>query len=166
MSEQGLMYRREVQEDGLVRTEAVSVQRLPEAIDVVGTPSSIAKADGDVSVTATGFVLIDGSVLEITLPTPMRVLFSVIAYGKAAANEDMRLTVFLNQFNVGGDGGLSITECEHCGCLNFVVITDELPTGLHRFDLRAKVSGGTGTIYASLAKVPLTMGAVCLKGTV
>ncbi len=67
--------------------------------------------------------------------------------------------------NVAGAGGLSVIEGLTRAGLNMSGITGLLNPGTHTFSLAAKVSMGSGTVFASLASTPLAMTLVVVEGT-
>lgn len=125
----------------------------------------VLKTNGDVAVTATSFTEIAGTVKSIVLVGPARVQIMVNAYGMPPVGGDIRLTIFRNGVNVAGSGGISVAEVAAKGCLNMIGITGLIPAGTHTFSIAAKVSTGTGTIYASLASIPLAMTLSIVEGT-
>lgn len=131
----------------------------------IGKIKQVVKTNGDVVVTATSFTEIAGTSKSIVLVGPARVQVMVHAYGMPPAGGDIRLTIFRNGVNVAGSGGLSVAEAAAKGCLNMTGITGLLPAGTHAFSIAAKVSTGAGTIYASLASIPLAMTLAIVEGT-
>lgn len=137
----------------------------PPVYAEVGPIKQLLKTNGDVTVTATTFTEIAETSKSIVLEGPARVQVMVQAYGTPPSGGDLRLTIFRNGVNLAGAGGVSVVEGLTKGCLNATGTSGLLAAGTHTFSLAAKVSTGFGTVFASLASIPLEMTLVVVEGT-
>jgi len=117
----------------------------------VGRTRRLTKADGDVTVSSTTFAAVAGMSGTINIAKSAKLLILVNAYGRASALQAIRLSIFVNGSNLAGAGGLSVVEGANAGSLSISGLTDLLSPGAYTVELRARVTGGSGTLFASTA---------------
>lgn len=159
------LYEKTVRPDGYVELKPVDVTRSPEALSGIGRTKILTKMDANVSVTNTAWVVIPGMSVTFNAGGGERIVIMVNVYGNAPAGGQVRLSIFLDDANIVGNGGLSGTDATTISCLNIAGITGVLDAGQHTIELKTKVSSGTGTILAKAnTHLPLIMTLMSLEG--
>jgi hypothetical protein len=122
---------------------------LPTAPAVLGSGQA-SLVSGDLTITNTVFADVDAS-LNLSVATGARkVLVIITCAGVITTAQDLCLDVAVDGVRLGGTDGL-----EGAGSTNrdtawtIAHITDVLTPGVHTFKPQVRVTGGTGTLYAS-----------------
>ena len=160
-----LIYESTDRGDGITELALVDMSRLAEHLGEIGKTKQKKKTGGDLSVTSTGFTDVADVSVTTTTKANAKLSISLLAYGKAPVGQEMRLTLVLDGTNMGGAGGLAWTEQDKVGCLNAQGLSSALSAGSHTVKLQAKVTSGTGTIYADATNsVPLVLSVFVIEG--
>lgn len=159
------LYEKTIRPDGYVELKPVDVTRSPKTLSGIGRTKILTKMDDNVSVTNTAWEVISGMSVTFNADGGERILILVNVYGNAPSGGQIRLSLFLDDDNIVGNGGLSGTDATAISCLNIAGITAVLDPGQHTIDLRTKVSNGTGTILAKASThLPLIMTLMSIAG--
>ena len=132
----------------------------------IGKTKTLKRVSGNLTATNTAWTVLPGMSATFTPETDMKVQMLVSAFGRVTGGETLRLTVFIDGSNAGASGGISATRDAQIGNLGFSVLTPSVLTAgvPHTIDLRARVTGGSGTIYASGSDVPLIVSLMAIYG--
>ena len=148
---------------GSEKLSASDVQRAKS----IGKSKILKKVNGNVSVTDTDWTIISPISLDFNARGGEKVIISLIASSKVTAGETLVFSFFLDGVNLVSttSGALVANASEDIVPVTATFITDDpFEAGAHTLDLRAKVTGGTGTIYASQTTAPLVVTLIEVQG--
>jgi hypothetical protein len=121
----------------------------------------VALTSGDISLTNTAFTGVTGATLTLATGN-RRALASVIAAGRTSTPGNLCLDLAVDGTRVGQAFGLVFTDGDAAKDFNlgYSYLTDALSATGHTFTVQARVTGGTGTVYASTGVSPLVLSVV------
>lgn len=145
-----------------------SIMRLDSAAPLTETLASgkATRTAGDLTTTSASFVDVTG--MTVTLTTGAR--RCLIAFQGTALNASTERVAFdLLIDGVSQGGGLGVSQVSLASTesadVGFSFLTDVLAAGSHTFKLQWKVSGGTGTLYASTTNMPANLSVIEIPDT-
>lgn len=152
--------------DNSFEERPVEVARTPTQFGELARSARLVRTAGDILVVSTTFAALGSGIgRDFRLDAAAKLWISIHAYGRAPAIPNvLRLTLFLDGANAAGAGGFSMLENAQAGSLSISLLSDVLAAGLHNIELRGKVTGGTGTLFANGASAPLILSAMLLEG--
>lgn len=151
--------------DGTIVEVAAEIPRSPAQFSELAQSGRVSRTGGDLSVVSTTFAALGaGFSRDFKLTASAKLWLMLHAYGRAPATDTLRLSIFVDAVNLAGGGGLSMLEDGQAGSLSISALTDVLAPGVHTIEVRGRVTGGTGTVFANGASTPLLLSGMVLEG--